>query len=87
MFERNSMTAVVNVQEAKTHFSRLVERAHAGEEIVLAKAGKAYARLVPLKQPSAQRRPGRLKGHLGAEFFEPLAEQDLALWDGSEAKS
>ncbi len=81
------MTTVGNVQEAKTHFSRLVERAHAGEEIVLAKAGKAYARLVPLKEPAAQRRPGRLKGHLGAEFFEPLPEQDLALWDGSGVKS
>lgn len=81
------MTAVVNVHDAKTHFSRLLERAHAGEEIVLAKAGKAYARLVPLKEPTSQRRPGRLKGHLGAEFFEPLPDQDLALWEGAEEQA
>jgi prevent-host-death family protein len=87
MSERDAMTAVVNVHDAKTHFSRLLERAHAGEEIVLAKAGKAYARLVPLKEPTAQRRPGRLKGHLGAEFFEPLPDQDLALWEGAEEQT
>ena len=52
------MTAVVNVGEAKTHFSRLLERAHGGEEIVLAKAGKPYARLMPLA-PSEERRSGQ----------------------------
>ena len=41
------MTATINVHEAKTHLSRLLERAHNGEEIVLAKAGKPYAKLVP----------------------------------------
>jgi len=38
----------VNVHEAKTHVSRLLEQAHAGQEIILAKAGKPQARLVPL---------------------------------------
>ena len=38
------MTIIVNVHEAKTHLSRLLERAHAGEEIILAKAGRPYAR-------------------------------------------
>jgi prevent-host-death family protein len=46
------MTAVpgriVNVHEAKTHFSRLIDAAHAGETIVVAKGGKPWARLVPL---------------------------------------
>ena len=42
------MSTTVNVHEAKTHLSRLLERAHAGEEIILAKAGRPYARLVPL---------------------------------------
>ena len=38
----------VNVHEAKTHFSRLLDRAHAGEEIIVAKAGKPFAKLGPL---------------------------------------
>lgn len=42
----------VNVHEAKTHFSRLLERAHRGEEIILAKGGKPYAKLVPLEGPN-----------------------------------
>ena len=50
---------IVNVHEAKTHLSRLLERAHAGEEIILAKAGKPYARLMPLA-PDGGRRGGQL---------------------------
>ena len=56
------MAITVNVHEAKTHLSRLLEQAHAGEEIILAKAGKPYARLKPLAPVPAQRRPGRLEG-------------------------
>jgi len=41
------MPTLVNVQEAKTHLSRLLERVRAGEEIILAKAGRPYAKLVP----------------------------------------
>jgi prevent-host-death family protein len=79
------MSEIVNVHDAKTHFSRLLERAHAGEEIVLAKAGKPYARLVPLAAAiPPQRRPGRLKGKLDDAFFEPLPEEELAAWEGME---
>ena len=56
------MSRVVNVHEAKTHFSRLLDWAAAGEEIVLAKAGKAVARLVPLVSRGAPRVPGSGKG-------------------------
>ena len=56
------MAIVVNVHEAKTHFSRLLDQAHAGQEIVLAKAGKPYARLVPLEQAMIKRQAGRLHG-------------------------
>jgi prevent-host-death family protein len=79
-----AMTITVNVHEAKTHFSRLLEQAHAGQEIILAKAGKPYARLVPLEPAKkAQRVPGRLKGliEVGDEFFEPLPEDELSLWE------
>ncbi|MGE5345817.1 MAG: type II toxin-antitoxin system Phd/YefM family antitoxin [Acidithiobacillales bacterium] len=56
------MSRTVNVHEAKTHFSRLLDRAAAGEEIVLAKAGKPVARLVPLATAGARRAPGSAKG-------------------------
>ncbi len=74
---------VVNVHEAKTHLSRLLERAHRGETIVLAKAGKPYAKLVPL-ETRAPRMPGLLKGKfkLTEAFFEPLPEDELRRWEG-----
>ncbi len=78
------MTATINVHEAKTHLSRLLERVHAGEEIILAKSGKAYARLVPIRDEAPCRRPGRLKGHVGKAFFEPLPEVELRAWEGDE---
>ncbi|HET6587308.1 MAG TPA: type II toxin-antitoxin system Phd/YefM family antitoxin [Oleiagrimonas sp.] len=76
------MPEIINVHEAKTHLSRLLERAHAGEEIVLAKAGKPYARLAPLSRHKSKRKPGRLKGQLDPAFFEPLPEEELAKWEG-----
>ena len=76
------MTTTVNVHEAKTHLSRLLERAHAGEEIILAKAGKPYARLVPLEAPKVERRPGGLSGELTDAFFEPLPDEELDAWEG-----
>ena len=77
------MTAMVNVHEAKTHLSRLLARAHSGAEIILAKAGKPYARLMPLA-PSEKRRSGQLAGLVvGPEFFEPLPEEELKAWEGA----
>ena len=79
------MTAqlIINVHEAKTHFSKLLEKAHAGQEIILAKAGKPYARLMPLVSVVSQRQPGRLAG-LGlveSTFFDPLPDAELAAWE------
>ncbi len=73
---------VVNVHEAKTHLSRLLERVDAGEEIVIARNGKPVARLVPVS--AAPRRPGRLKGRLciGADFDAPLPEGIAAAFRG-----
>jgi prevent-host-death family protein len=77
------MSITVNVHEAKTHLSRLLEQAHAGEEIILAKAGKPYARLMPLASGPAPRRPGRLKGQIETSaFFEPLPDDELDAWSG-----
>lgn len=75
------MGTTVNVHEAKTHFSKLLERAHAGEEIVVAKAGKPYAKLVPLAAEKPRRQPGRLKGLITDAFFEPLPPEELKLWE------
>ncbi len=75
------MTTIVNVHEAKTHFSKLLEQAHRGQEIIVAKAGKPYARLLPLASSNLQRRPGRLRGSVDDAFFEPLPEDELRAWD------
>jgi prevent-host-death family protein len=70
------MKKTVNVHEAKTHLSRLLERAHAGEEIIIAKSGEPYARLGPLRDRSPKRQPGTLKGliEIGDSFFERLPD-------------
>ena len=70
----------VNVHEAKTQFSRLLERAHGGEEIIIAKNGTPYARLVPLEAPK-QREPGLLQGKLEDSFFDALPEDELSAWE------
>jgi len=75
------MSTIVNVHEAKTHLSRLLDQAHAGQEIILAKAGKPYARLLPLAAEAGHRRPGRLPGQLDSSFFEPLPQEELDAWD------
>ncbi len=76
---------MVNVHQAKTHLSRLIDEAHAGETIVVAKAGKPWARLMPLESPAAQRIPGRLRsqGPLAQPdaLLEPMAPEDLDAWD------
>lgn len=73
-----------NVHEAKTQFSRLLDRAHRGEEIILAKGGKPYAKLVPIG-PGAARQPGLLKFRLGEAFFEPLPGDELKTWEGESS--
>lgn len=69
----------VNIHEAKTGFSRLVDRALAGEEVVIARNGKALLRLVPVAQPAAPRIPGLSagKGRLTADFNDPLPPEVL----------
>ncbi|MDE0051312.1 MAG: type II toxin-antitoxin system prevent-host-death family antitoxin [Rhodospirillales bacterium] len=74
---------VVNVHEAKTQLSRLLAQAEAGEEVVIARRGEPVARLVACK-PRKKRRPDRLKGKIVItdEFFDPLPEEELKLWEG-----
>jgi prevent-host-death family protein len=58
------MADAVNIHQAKTHLSRLIERVEAGEEITLARAGRPVARLVPYRRPSVPRVPGLLRGQM-----------------------
>jgi len=73
----------VNIHAAKTHLSRLVEEAAAGEEIIIAKSGKPIARLCPLAAPKRQRVLGRLRGKLIVpdDFDAPLPDEVLDLFE------
>jgi prevent-host-death family protein len=66
----------VNIHEAKTHFSKLVDRVLQGEEVVIAKAGRPVARLVPLPPRVPRRTPGSARGliEIGPDFDEPLPD-------------
>ncbi|WP_432261960.1 type II toxin-antitoxin system Phd/YefM family antitoxin [Cupriavidus sp. TMH.W2] len=74
----------VNIHEAKTHFSRLVDAAASGEEIVIAKAGKPAARLVPMERAKVVRRFGGLKGkvRVADDFDAPLPDDVIAAFEG-----
>jgi prevent-host-death family protein len=74
----------VNIHQAKTQLSRLVDRAAAGEEIVIAKSGKPVARLVPYTPPSKPRRPGYLRGKIRIKksFDLPLPKEVLESFEG-----
>lgn len=68
----------VNIHQAKTHLSRLVDQVAEGAEIVIAKAGKPLARLVPLKAAATARNPGFLKGRIRiADDFDAVLPQEL----------
>jgi prevent-host-death family protein len=73
-----------NIHAAKTQLSRLIEQAAAGEEIVIAKAGKPVARLVPFEPRREPRRPGLMKGQIwiAEDFDEPLSEEIMAAFRG-----
>lgn len=74
------MKRQVNVHEAKTTLSQLLESVRAGEEIIIAKNGRPYARLMPLEELEP-RKPGLLTGSVGESFFEPLPEGELEAWE------
>lgn len=80
------MIRTVNIYEAKTNFSRLVEQAAAGEEIVIAKAGKPLARLSPLRDGNEPRKPGCLAGrfHVSDDFDASLPDDLLDAFEGKQ---
>ena len=74
----------VNIHEAKTELSKLVERVEAGEEIVIARAGKPAAKLVPVTQSRGRRRLGLLDGKFRVpdNFNAPLPESVIRAFEG-----
>lgn len=78
--------AVHNMHEAKTQLSRLVERALAGEEVIIGRAGKGLVKLVPVKAESRLRSPGMWAGkvRIGDDFDDPLPDEILKAFNGDE---
>lgn len=76
--------AHINVYAAKTHLSQLIDRAAAGEEIVITRHGKAVARLGPVREPARPRKLGSLRGRIRVsnDFDEPLSEEILQTFEG-----
>ena len=75
------MTELVNIYDAKTQLSRLIDRAAAGEDILIGRSGKPLVRLVPVDDV-LPRQPGLLKGLAVPDaLFDPLPEDELALWE------
>jgi len=73
------MSKTLNLYEAKSHLSELVERAAGGEEIVIAKAGKPMARLVPLAEKTKRRSRAFGRNLMGVTYIAPDFYKDLPL--------
>jgi len=78
------MSVQVNIHEAKTHLSKLLARVREGEEVIIAKAGKPVARLIPVVEQPVRRVPGSAKGKLmiAPDFDAPLPEAVLKTFEG-----
>lgn len=78
------MPESVNVYDAKTQLSRLIARVEAGEEIILARNGRAVARIVPLASRPARRKPGAWKSRVTiAPDFDDFTDADAREWYGA----
>lgn len=76
--------STLNIHAAKTHLSRLIEDVAEGEEVVIAKAGRPVARLVPIAKAPGKRTLGILKGRLlvPSNFDAPLPDEVIAAFEG-----
>jgi prevent-host-death family protein len=80
------MVRTVNIHDAKTNLSRLVERAAAGEPFIIAKAGKPLVKVVPLDQPAPARRLGFMSGQFSVpDGFDRMGEAEIAILFGENA--
>jgi prevent-host-death family protein len=80
------MDETVNLYQAKTHLSELVERAAQGEEIVIAKAGKPKAKLVPFREAASRREPANLLGitFIAEDFDQPLPPEIQSAFEAGQ---
>lgn len=80
----SAMPTVVNIHEAKTHLSRFVEQAAAGREVIIAKAGRRIAKIVPLETKPQSKKFGSLAGRIKVpdDFNAPLDARTLAAFEG-----
>lgn len=77
---------LVNIHDAKTHFSKLINQVLGGDDVIIAKSGKPIARLIPYSTESTRRRGGQLRGliTIGDDFNEPLPDDLLKLFYGDD---
>jgi len=73
----------IPIHQAKAQLSRLIQRACAGEEVIIAHGRRPVVRLVPIDRAAPERKFGALRGkvHVDDSFFEPLPEDELAAWE------
>jgi prevent-host-death family protein len=78
--------ATFTVHQAKTHLSKLIERAESGEEVVIARGDKPAVKLVPVEAARPKRKFGAYKGQFTVpdSFFDPLPPEELAAWENSK---
>lgn len=76
----------VNIHEAKTHLSKLIDAVMRGEVIIIAKAGKPAAKLVPITVEKPKRKPGMLAGKIkiADDFDAPLPDDIIASFEGED---
>jgi len=78
---------IVTVHQAKTQLSKLIARAEAGEEIVIARGRQPVVKLTPIEKKAPERKFGSMKGLYDiadAFFFDPLPEEELKLYEGTD---
>lgn len=76
--------AIVNIYEAKTHFSKLVEKAMQGEEVIIGKSGTPVVKLIAIQNKKPKRLPGALKGQIriSDDFDAPMPSDLLDEFEG-----
>lgn len=76
----------VNIHEAKTNFSRLIEAVERGEEVIIARRGEPVARLVPCAKSERRVQLGTLagRGHIDPSFYDDMTDEELADWYGED---
>ena len=78
----------INIHNAKTNLSRLIEKAAKGDEVIISRAGEPVAKLVPIKTAAPRRRKGLLKNKIKIRpgFYKPLPDEVIAAFEGKPAK-